>query len=174
MGKIVIPDAGFEDREITLSPVSANSSLLKVEIKISDSETTYVTGNFTLRVNPLNHGQLTFPTYTGGLGHVTDVPCSAGLLASSRVTTITGTVTTTGVESSPGILKKLNFTARTGARQCQRCHDQQSGQRERARAAAAGQRELGAVSAGGDAAGLGGRRPGATYASDLALSSVTG
>ncbi|MEU8778719.1 hypothetical protein [Streptomyces sp. NPDC048606] len=111
VGKIVIPDAGFEDREITLSPVAPNSSLLKVEIKVSDSETTSVTGNFTLRVNPLNHGQLTFPTYTGGQGRVTDVACSAGLLPSSRVTTITGTVTTTGVERSPGILKSLSFTA---------------------------------------------------------------
>ncbi|MFJ9933797.1 hypothetical protein ACIRSJ_11770 [Streptomyces virginiae] len=111
VGKIVIPDAGFEDREITLSPVSANSSLLKVEIKISDNETTSVTGNFTLRVNPLNHGTLNFPTYTGGIGRVTDVACSNSLLNPSRVTTITGTVTTTGVEKSPGVLKTLNFTA---------------------------------------------------------------
>ncbi|MFD7084941.1 hypothetical protein [Streptomyces sp. NPDC059918] len=111
VGKIVIPDSGFEDREITLSPVTANSSLLKVEIKISENQTTSVTGNFTLRVNQLNHGQLTFPLYTGGIGHVTDVACTSGLLPSSRVTTIAGTVTTTGVQTDQGMLKQLDFTA---------------------------------------------------------------
>ncbi|GLX19265.1 hypothetical protein [Streptomyces lavendulae] len=111
VGKIVIPDSGFEDREITLSPVTANSSLLKVEIKVSDNQTTSVTGNFTLRVNQLNHGQLTFPLYTDGIGRVTDVACGSGLLPSSRVTTIAGTVTTTGVNDAQGIPKRLDFTA---------------------------------------------------------------
>ncbi|MGW1643081.1 hypothetical protein [Streptomyces lavendulae] len=111
VGKIVIPDSGFEDREITLSPVAANSSLLKVEIKISESQTTSITGNFTLRVNQLNHGQLSFPLYTGGTGRVTDVACTSGLLASSRVTTLSGTVSTTGVETSSGIPRQLDFTA---------------------------------------------------------------
>ncbi|MFJ3975950.1 hypothetical protein [Streptomyces sp. NPDC090021] len=100
-GKITITEPGFADRDITLTPVSPNSSLLNIEIKISDAETTSVTGNFQLRVNPLNQGRINFPTYTGMPGRTTGVACNL----TSRVVALTGTIHTTGVKG------EMNFTA---------------------------------------------------------------
>ncbi|MFF0217359.1 hypothetical protein [Streptomyces vinaceus] len=100
-GKITITEPGFTNRDITLTPVAANSTALNVEIKVSDSETTSVTGNFQLRVNQLNQGQLNFPTYTGHVGRTTAVACNL----TSRVVAMTGTIHTTGVKG------EMTFTA---------------------------------------------------------------
>ncbi|MEV6577363.1 hypothetical protein AB0M92_04250 [Streptomyces sp. NPDC051582] len=100
-GTITITEPGIANRAITLTPVSANSNLLNVEIKISDTETTSATGNFQLRVNPLNQGQITFPTYTGAVGRSTGVACNL----TSRVVGISGTIHTTGVKG------EMTFTA---------------------------------------------------------------
>ncbi|MFK0217466.1 hypothetical protein ACIQWN_04645 [Streptomyces vinaceus] len=100
-GKITITEPGFANRDITLTPVSANSSLLTIDIKVSDTETTSVTGNFQLRVNSLNQGQINFPTYTGNVGRSTGVGCNL----TSRVVAISGVIHTEGVKG------EMKFTA---------------------------------------------------------------
>ncbi|MEC4575073.1 hypothetical protein [Streptomyces virginiae] len=93
-GKISLAQDGLPDRDITITPASANSTLVNIEIKISPTETTSATGNFTLRVNPINQGGITFPTYAGPLGQTTSVACNL----SSRVVAMTGRISTTGVK----------------------------------------------------------------------------
>ncbi|GAA0293830.1 hypothetical protein GCM10010302_35600 [Streptomyces polychromogenes] len=93
-GKISLAQDGLPDRDITITPVNPNSTLVNIEIKISPTEVTSATGNFTLRVNPINQGGITFPTYAGPVGQTTSVACNL----TSRVVSMTGKISTTGIK----------------------------------------------------------------------------
>lgn len=46
-GKITITEPAFNDRASTLTPTSPNSTLLNIELTISETETTSATGDLT-------------------------------------------------------------------------------------------------------------------------------
>ncbi|WP_143685897.1 hypothetical protein [Streptomyces sp. 1331.2] len=98
-GSVTLP--GGSTRAISIAPQALGSTLVRTEVTASAEESRAAVGNFVLRINSLGRGQITFPTYAGESGVTTGTLCPVG----TRVTKITGKVSTAGVEG------KLDFTA---------------------------------------------------------------
>ncbi|MFJ4672307.1 hypothetical protein [Kitasatospora purpeofusca] len=98
-GSVTLP--GGSTRAISIAPQALGSTLVRTEVTASAEESRAAVGNFVLRINSLGRGQITFPTYAGESGVTNGTLCTVG----TRVTKITGKVSTAGVEG------KLDFTA---------------------------------------------------------------
>ncbi|MFA7767804.1 hypothetical protein ACGFNX_40740 [Streptomyces sp. NPDC048723] len=91
-GIAAVPEAPFKGK-ITITLISPHSTLFHIEIKVSPTGTASATGNFTLRVNPINQGYNTFPAYAGPVGQSSSTAC--GL--TGRFVAGPGSIDTTGV-----------------------------------------------------------------------------
>ncbi|MET3983864.1 hypothetical protein [Streptomyces sp. PvR034] len=98
-GTVTLPGGGT--RDITITPLAPNSTLVRTEITASATDSRYALGDFILRVDSSGQGAITFPTYAGGAGTSKTVICATG----TRVTKIAGEVHVQGVQGT------LDFTA---------------------------------------------------------------
>ncbi|CAM5642088.1 hypothetical protein SAVIM338S_06298 [Streptomyces avidinii] len=77
--------------QITITSQALNSNMLQVNAKLLNGEEVSKTSSFSLDVDSLGRGKITFESPTG-MGHTTGVGCT-GLLSPTRVTKMIGKMT---------------------------------------------------------------------------------